>query len=648
MMTDKNQHHYTIMPLYEDHVEEVCNDIKKQYEQGIASLALFSMTLVPEGDPPVDKVSEYCRIYDMYRDRLAGMGLECGILVQASVGHGYPLNEMFPFQRYVGRTDGLEKNKCCPYDEDFREYFKNIMKTLASHGPKTIMVDDDFRLLFFYGRGCVCPLHMKRFHELSGTEMTREELNDRIARYGEADQYVQIYLETQREALIGAAQAMRDGIDSVDPSIQGAYCSTGGACEFAPDIAGILAGDGNPSVVRTFIGIYCPSGAKNLTTPFYRVAQHRALMGGKVDYLLAESDTCPQNRYAMSARQFHAFFVGSVLEGANGSKRWITKLNNYEPQSGMAYRKILSKYNEFYDKLTELVSIVKPVGCCIPVLKKPYYALDGEEWEVLYDGWSRCVLERLGLPLFFSEVPDGAVFMEDDVDRYFTDSEIENMLKGTLILASDTAENLNKRGFTQYMGVKVQDYSKTTLSGEVILLNGHKCKVQKKTKELILVDKAVRVDSQVYHSCDDKNKEYLFPGSTVYKNAVGGTVVTFSGTPVAEYTYTDGFGFLQYARKLQLINILKETGNLPVYYPGDAEIYLRAGIMPDGSLFTVVFDISFDPLEELELVVDRDVKQVKTLCADGTYAECAFVQKDDKIIIDIEVQTLLPVVLIIK
>ena len=648
MKIDKNQHRYTVIPLYEDHVEDVCNDIKEQYEQGIASLALFCMTLVPEGDPPVDKVSEYCRVYDMYRDRLAEMGLECGILVQASVGHGYPLNEMFPFQRYVGRTDGLEKNKCCPYDEDFREYFKNIMKTLASHGPKTIMVDDDFRLLYFYGRGCVCPLHMKRFHELSGTEMTREELNDRIARYGEADQYVQIYLETQREALIGAAQAMRDGIDSVDPSIQGAYCSTGGACEFAPDIAGILAGDGNPSVVRTFIGIYCPSGAKNLTTPFYRVAQHRALMEGKVDYLLAESDTCPHNRYAMSARQFHAFFVGSVLEGTNGSKRWITKMNNYEPQSGMAYRKILSKYSGFYDKLTELVSVVKPVGCCIPVLKKPYYALDSEEWEVLYDGWSRCVLERLGLPLYFSEAPDGAVFMEGDIDRYFTDSEIENMLRGTLILASDTAENLNKRGFTQYMGVKVQDYNKTTLSGEVILLNGHKCKVQKKTKELVVVDKDVRVDSQVYHSCDGKNKEYLFPGSTVYKNALGGTVVTFSGTPVAEYNYTDGFGFLQYARKLQLINLLKETGNLPVYYPGDAEVYLRAGIMPDGSLFTVVFDISFDPLEELELVVDREVKQVQTLCADGTYGECAFGQKDDKIIIDIEVQTLLPVVLIIK
>jgi len=642
------QHHYSIMPLFADHVEELCQDIKQQIEQGITTLPLFCMTLVPEGNPPVDKVSELCRIYDMYRDRLAQMGLECGILVQASVGHGYPLNAMFPFQRYVGRTDGEEKNKVCPYDEGFREYFKGIMATLASHKPKTIMVDDDFRLLFFYGRGCVCPLHMKRFHALSGTEMTREELNERIAVYGEKDRYVQLYLQTQRESLIGAAEAMRAGIDSVDPTIQGAYCSTGCACEFAPDIAKVLAGKDNPTVVRTFIGLYCPSGAKNLTTPFYRVAQHKALMKGKVDYLLAESDTCPHNRYALSARQFHSYFVGSVLEGTDGSKRWITKTNHYEPQSGIAYRKILAEHSGFYNKLTELVAVMKPVGCCIPVLKEPFYALASEEWELLYDGWSRCVLERLGLPLFFSSEPDGAVFMEGDVDRYFTDSEIQDLLKGTLILASDTAENLNHRGFTDLMGVKVQQYTKTPVSGEYILASGYKSAAQRKTREIVVTASDVRVDSQVYFTQDKKNLTMLFPGSTVYKNALGGTCVTFAGTPVAPYTYTDAFGFLHSGRKQQLISILKETNNLPVYYPGDAEVYLRAGFLPDGSLLTAIFDLPFDPLEKLELVVEKEVTEVSILRGDGSFAPCSFVQSGDAIVIDQGVQPLLPVVLVIK
>lgn len=642
------QYHFSMMPLLEDHVEELCQDIKQQVEKGITALPLFIMTLVPEGNPPVDKVSEYCRVYDMYRERLAQMGLECGILVQASIGHGYPLNAMFPFQRYVGRTDGEEKNKVCPYDEDFREYFKGIMATLASHKPKTIMVDDDFRLLFFYGRGCVCPLHMKRFHALSGTEMTREELNQRIADYGEKDHYVQLYLQTQREALVGAAEAMRAGIDSVDPTIQGAYCSTGCACEFAPDIAKALAGKGNPTMVRTFIGLYCPSGSKNITTPFYRVAQHKALMKGKVDYLLAESDTCPHNRYALSARHSHTYLVGTILEGTDGSKRWITKTDNYEPQSGAAYRKIMGEHSGFYSKLTELAAVMKPVGCCIPVLKEPFYALASEEWEHLYDGWSRCVLERLGLPLYFSSEPTNAVFMEGDIDQYFTDSEIQDLFKGTLVLASDTAERLNNRGFTELMGVKVQEYTKTPVSGEVILPSTYKARAQQKTKEIVITDPKTRMDSQTYFSCDRKNLTMLFPGSTVYQNKLGGTCITFAGTPVAPYTYTDAFSFLSAGRKQQLIRLLKETNNLPVYYPGDAEVYLRAGYLPDGSLLTAVFDISFDPLEKLELVVESKVMEVSVLRGDGTFAPCSFSQQGDTLIVDHEVQPLLPAVFVIK
>ena len=43
---------YTIMPLFLEHLEEICQDIKMQVDSGIANCALFSMTLVPEGNPP--------------------------------------------------------------------------------------------------------------------------------------------------------------------------------------------------------------------------------------------------------------------------------------------------------------------------------------------------------------------------------------------------------------------------------------------------------------------------------------------------------------------------------------------------------------------------------------------------------------------
>ncbi len=641
-------HAYTIMPLNERYIDEICSDIKEQYEKGIATLALFSMTLVPEGMPPKNKVEEFCRVYDLFRDRLAEMHLECGILVQETIGHGYPLNEPSPFQKYVGRTDGEEKTKCCPYDENLRQHFHDVMKTIASHRPKAIMVDDDFRLLFFYGRGCTCPMHMKRLEELCGRAVTREELNERIEKNGEGDPIVARYLETQKEALIGAAKAMRQGIDSVDATIPVSYCTTGSACEFAPEIAKELAGKGNPSVVRSFVGIYSPKGAKEFTSPMYCIAQQMALMKDKVDYIIAEGDTCPHNRYALSARHMHSFRVGAILEGTSGSKQWITKLDNFEPKTGKAYRKILSEYNGFYKTLSETVSKMTPVGCCIPVLEKPYYGLDCDEWDKRYDGWARCVLERLGLPLYFSDKPQNAVFLEGDVDKHYSDEQLKSLLSGTVLMASDTAERINARGFSAYTGVDVAEHKGSTIKGEEIVKTGNVCPKQKNTKKLTLLDESAEISSWTYHSCGGRNKEKLFPGTVTYKNSAGGTVTTFAGTPVADYYYTEGFSFLNATRKNQLIDLLESTDHLPVYYPGDMEIYLRAGTLPDGALVAVWFNLSFDPMEEVEMVLKKDAKEIVRLMPDGTYKACTFRKEGDTTIVDVCVEPMLPAVLVIK
>ena len=46
-------HLYSIMPLNLAHVDEICNDIERQYKDGIATEALFSVPLTPEGDPVI-------------------------------------------------------------------------------------------------------------------------------------------------------------------------------------------------------------------------------------------------------------------------------------------------------------------------------------------------------------------------------------------------------------------------------------------------------------------------------------------------------------------------------------------------------------------------------------------------------------------
>lgn len=637
---------YSIMPLNTEHIDEICEDIKNQYESGVAECILFYMALVPEGNPPINKAEIMCQQYDVFAQKLSAMGIKCGMLVQASIGHGYPLNQMNPFQQYTGLSNGEKQYVCCPYDVDFRHHFKNVMRTLASHKPAVIMVDDDFRLMFWReGKGCACPLHMAELNRRANTNMSRAELYESLCREDdEAKRLLEIFVQTQRESLIGAAKSMREGIDSVDPTIPGIYCTAGG--EFAAEIAAELAGKGNPTIVRINNGNYTPAGARNLSYSMLRAAMQIATMRHSVDVFLAETDTCPQNRYSTGAQSLHTHFTGSLLEGTNGAKHWITRLRAYEPNSGKAYRKTLSKYDGFYRALADVVPTLKPVGCRIPLPDKVFYRIDEKLSEFPSYGWTCCVLERLGLPLYFSERDDGAVFLDGNTDAYFSDTEILNMLACPVFLAVDTAQNLIQRGFGKYIGVDVRKWNGEQPSGELVC--GNHTSVQVNTHELIPQSESTFSISTVFHIPDGKTKKELFPGVTGFKNQLGGTVFVFCGTPKAEFNHVQAFSFLNESRKNQLVQLLQSVNRLPVYYPDDAEVYLRAAKMPDGSLFVAVFNIGLDPLDDIPLVCEGTVNHVEHLTPEGKRETCAFQKKADRIVVKTPAYTLHPVILFIS
>lgn len=644
-------HLYSIVPLdtVDEHLEEVCQDIREQYETGVSTMALAMMTLTPEGDPVIDKAGILCERYDRVRDRLAEMGLSCGVLVQASIGHGWKLNHMFPFQRYVNLTDGEEINVVCPYDEGFRKHFKSAMATVAAHRPASIMVDDDFRLMFREGKGCACPLHMAAFNRLAGTNMTREELLKHTQGSSEEDAYyTKLFIQTQRDSLLGAARAYREGVDSVDPTLPVSFCACGPAAEFAGEIAAILAGEGHPRVVRLNNGNYTAAGARYFSEVLHRAAVQAAVLEGKADVLLAETDTCPQNRYSTAAQMVHAHLAGTILEGADGAKHWITRLHTHEPASGKAYRRKLAEYRGFYEALAQLRPTLRWLGCRMPVSSTPGYGFGSSPSIEETNGWSSCVLERMGLPMYFSSKPGGAVFLDGPADAFMTDEEILELFKGPLFLASDTAMRLNERGFGEYTGVEAKTWTGRNASGEILGVNGNICDAQQKICELIPGSEAVRSESTVYHLLDGRTREPLFPGVTSFKNPLGGLTVVFSGTPKTRYTLVEAFSFLNESRKAQLVELLKRADCLPVYYPEDAEVLLRAAQCEDGALFVALFNLGLDALEEIPLTVERPVERVERLGRDGRRQVCDFRADGETIRIATPAGTLEPVILFLS
>ena len=285
----------SIMPLFEDSVEAACEDMIRQQREGISTCAMMMMTFNAEGTPPVEKAEQQCRIYDLYRERLDKAGARHGVLVQATMGHITLPYAPHPFQTTVSVIDGKESGvTCCPLDPGFRAYMKEQMRILATHKPGAVMIDDDVAMLYRDTRGCACHRHMAEFNRRAGTNMTRQELYEHITGSSPEDQqYAQLYVDVQRESLVDFVKCIREGINEVDPTVQGIvsgiYVST--FCEFSGEVGNAFAGKGNPVIVRYNGGPYAKPGPYGFTSNVFRAAILRENLKDQVDIFLAETDT---------------------------------------------------------------------------------------------------------------------------------------------------------------------------------------------------------------------------------------------------------------------------------------------------------------------------------------------------------------------
>ena len=644
---------FSVTPLHDDHAEEICNDVERLIRDGIATEPIFSMTLTPEGDPPINKAKLLTERYLKFKRILERRGLPSGILAQATIGHGGRLTSPVPFTRMIGLEDGEEKNVACPYDEDFRSYIRDAMTTLASTRPTSMMVDDDFRL-FARGRyhGCVCHLHLREVSRRFGREVTADELRERVEiDTPENRELLQIFYDTQIDSLIGAAKAMREGIDRVDPKLPCAFCACGDNLEGVSEIGRILAGEGNPVTVRIHNGNYCAPGARGIIDSVARAATQIAALDGSVDIVLAETDTCPHNRYSTSASALHTHLTLSVLEGAAGAKHWITRTADFEPACGEAYRKILGKYSGFYRALADIVPAVRWQGARMPLRSspvRPTIPLSKFKTPSKDNGWASCVFERLGLPIYYSAEDGGAALLDGGRDRLFTDAEIEKMLSGTLLLASESAMSLQERGFGDLLGVRIEDIAdgEPHPTGEFLPTAGRRCAAQMGAKRLIPTSDSTVSRSDAYNVPDGEHRRVLFPGVTTYENRLGGSVSVFCGTPNARFVYNEAFSFLNAARKAQLAEIMRESGCLPVYYPGDAEVYLKAGCLGD-RLLCAFTNIGLDELDTVDLICDGEVTEVKRLSPEGDFVPCDFTSDGYTVTVHTTAKILHPEILLI-
>ena len=295
------EHVYSVIPLLEDHFEERLADVKDQYKRKISSCPLFMMYFMPEGNPVWDKATNSCRIYARYKRELDKENIPSAVLLQSTIGHGNSVSTLAPFQKIVKLASGEETKVYCPMDPDMVKYMSDSIRKVAAEHPRAIMLDDDVRLML--RGGCACPLHMAEFNRINNTKMTREELWAHISSHPNGDPLTRAFENLQRQTLVNFVTALREAIDSVDPTVQGINCTSADVCESAIYTNAVFAGENNPTVVRAPNGTYAP-----LTTKGFSDTMRRAAVCGSrlrkngIKIVLAETDTVPFNRYSKNAR----------------------------------------------------------------------------------------------------------------------------------------------------------------------------------------------------------------------------------------------------------------------------------------------------------------------------------------------------------
>jgi hypothetical protein len=647
-------YNYSIMPLNNIHFEEIVADIKEQFNRGVTTCPLFIMVLVPEGNETCvwDKVEPLCKMYERFRQALEIDGIPSGVLIQASLGHGYDIN-VAPFTQFIGLRDGKKDNVYCPLDDDFLNHFKNVVKRIAQAKPSAIMLDDDFRLLMRPGGGCACELHMKEFAKRTGKEWSREELFEHVKTHPADDPLTVAFLDMQKDSLVNMAKVLRQAIDEVDPTIQGINCTSGDICESVTFTNPEFCGKGNPTIVRVPCGSYAPTTVREFSTYMRRAAVcYAKLKKAGIDIILAETDTIPFNRYGKNARYLHSHFTSTILEGLTGAKHWITRTTAWEPKSGKAYRDILAKHNGFYNALTKYVDGIEWVGANSAFIVQERYDYSIKNLWFYHDNyWATKCFERLGLPFYFAEPSKSAklTFFEDCIVTHMTDDQIRAAFDGTVCMTGEVASDLIKRGFGDLIGVDVKKWEGVPATSEFFNFDTSAiCTKQKDCRMITILNDKVETLSWSSRYIDNKYKK-LSPAVTVLDRGNGKLSVVFAGTPNANHDYMEGFSFLNESRKRQFIDIFSRAGALPIYYDGDEEVILRAGKIKDGRLFATFINIGYDPLDELDIVLNFTPTNIKYLDPSGNEVDLNYTKTEDgKIKVMTKLEPLYPLVLFIK
>lgn len=616
-----------LVMLFDEHVEDQAKDLVEMSKNKVADIHMISFFIVPEGNPPIDKLSLYIDKYKRLRKAIGDNDCKTGIIFQSIMGH-FPPEEIHPYQSLVSRDDtpntkNAIRGIACPLDENFQKYILNCIRKAIELKPAIVMVDDDFRL-FGWRNACLCPLHLAKLKKDFGYDLTREQVKKHLKGNSELDRKISDAMtKVCSNSLIDFAKKIRATLDSVDPYLHCEVCGSPHDLISHKETARILAGKGKPATLRIGNARYGRMTYHDIYQTARKLAVQKAV--AKPDRIYAELDTFPRNRYFSGARTLHTSFIVSMLEGASGAKYWPNRFVDYEPNSGIEFKKILSTnrsaYNTLYNDLKGMDTNVGVADLIVPSFSSLRY-----DESIKYEDshfWSQ-IIGVMGLPVTHISLEnlDRPVFLRGRTAMSLTNSQLEKILSKGAVLDGDAALEVQKRGLGDLLGVKVSTWDKNQkITREQFAKNcgkgaGKFIEPPANPVKLELASDKTEVFSTFIHLPytygDKKLARTLAPASTLFTNKKGAKVAVFASRP-------EWANHLSESRKAMYIELLNRISPMPIWYEQDAQCYFKAGTLKNGATLAVLTNTGIDPLQPFVLNGTKKFTKGEYLDTDGKW-----------------------------
>ena len=638
LANDRKQHglkFLNVVRVFPDNMDFTIAEIRRQHtEVGLTDFAL-SLSFHPTGTPASKNAELLISRFKAVKEALADTpSIHIGVLLQSTLGHGWsgpvPLTGE-PWQRIV-ETSGTVSSRMCPTDKNFRQYVLNCVEGVMKVGPAFLLLDDDFGLRF---GECFCPNHIAMFNKATGVERSFDEVVAMMKERPADDPEVMLFSEQRGRLAVDFAREIRSVIDKYDDSITCTMCTPGLGHGFVNDVTHVLAGrNGKPSarVNNAIYGSNNPNNLLILTTTTNRIRH----VFKDVHELVDEADTFPQNYYSENAALFNAHLVNAILNGLDGAKLWMFEFEMpRDIHSQCRYERIFRQYRGFYEELYKTLDGIEWLGVksVLTDYRNMLHPLKMSQRLYAAD-WNSLVFGPFGIPITYDEAGGNGVFaLNKDIVDVLSDDELTALFKRNVLIDSEAAKLLDKRGFSKYMGVRVNnnpsfffqaEYQEGMVAPTWLMWDAS-------AAELACLSDKTHVASWCMDMGLMSEAKKISPCMTYFTNELGGRVVALAWS-----SNMPNYKILKNERRRILLDALDFLNGKTFEMSLETlhQAIVRHGKLADGCELVAMISLALDEEPQIRLRKASCPNRVEKLLPNGQWTAAEFAYENGVLIVD--------------